>query len=121
MTEMLFSAPDLLHRLNHLAHPQLDEINFGIIRMDQNGNIEAYNRAESLITGVNPIQALGKHFFTQIAPCTNNFMVASRYEQEWLDEEIDYIFTYVTTPTRVRLRMLRAMDSPYNYLLVKRI
>jgi photoactive yellow protein len=121
MTEMLFSAPDLLHQLDRLAHHQLDEINFGIIRMDHNGKIEAYNRAESLITGVNPIQALGKHFFTQIAPCTNNFMVASRFEQERVDEEIDYIFTYVTRPTKVRLRMLRAQQSPYQYLLVKPI
>ncbi|WP_020606023.1 PAS domain-containing protein [Spirosoma spitsbergense] len=119
MLQYTFSEAGLGQLLNQLSDSSLDELPFGVVKMDLTGKVLAYNKAESRITGVAPEQAIGKHFFSQIAPCTNNFMVASRYEQPSLDEELDYIFTYVTTPTRVRLRLMRTSDSSYQYLLAK--
>ena len=119
MLNYTFSETDLCQLLNQVSDSSLDELPFGVVKMDLTGKVLAYNKAESRITGVAPEEAISKHFFSEIAPCTNNFMVASRYEQMFLDEELDYIFTYVTTPTRVRLRLMRAPDSSYQYLLVK--
>jgi len=119
MTPFAFSAPDAFAQLNDLEHAQLDALEFGVVRMNPDGIVLAYNQGESQITGVEPNQAIGKHFFTQVAPCTDNFMVSARYQEDSLDEEINYIFTKVTTPTRVRLRMLRDASRPYQYLLVK--
>lgn len=121
MKAIAFSASDLVEQLDRLVDYQLDEVTFGVVRMDLNGIVLTYNQAESLISGVEPSQAIGKHFFTQIAPCTDNFMVSFRYTEAILDEEINYIFTKVTTPTKVRLRMLRTVTSQFQYLLVKRI
>ena len=114
-----FSEPGLGKLLNQLGDAELDTFPFGIVKMDLTGKILFYNQAESKIAGVAAEQAIGKHFFTQVAPCTNNFLVATRYGETSLDEELDYIFTYVMTPTRVRLRLLRAFGSPFQYLLVK--
>lgn len=121
MTHFEFSALNLGQLLNQATPADLDTLPFGVVKMDLTGNVILYNQLESAITGVAPEQAIGKHFFSQIAPCTNNFMVASRYDSAPLDEELDYIFTYVTTPTRVRLRLLRAPNSAYQYLLVKKL
>jgi len=121
MSQYTFSEAGLCELLNQVSDFSLDELPFGVVKMDLTGKVLVYNQAESRIAGVAPEQAIGKHFFSQVAPCTNNFMVASRYEQAPLDEELDYIFTYVITPTRVRLRLLRATDSSYQYLLVKSV
>lgn len=121
MSNYSFSEVGLCELLNQVGDSSLNELHFGVVKMDLTGMVLAYNQAESKIAGLIPEQAIGKHFFTMVAPCTNNFMVASRYNQSPLDEELDYIFTYVTTPTRVRLRLLRASDSSYQYLLVKRL
>lgn len=121
MSQYIFSEADLCERLDQLSDSCLDGLSFGVVKMDLTGKVLAYNQAESRIAGVAPEQAVGKHFFSQVAPCTNNFMVASRYEVASLDEELDYIFTYLITPTRVRLRLLRAPGSFYQYLLVKSV
>ncbi|TKC63566.1 photoactive yellow protein [Pedobacter hiemivivus] len=93
-----------------------DDLDFGIVRMDYRGIITAYNSAESALSGVTKENAIGKHFFTQVAPCTNNFMVAERYKEEELDEVIPYMFTYVTKPTKVELRLIKAKNGN-QYLL----
>ncbi len=121
MTHYTFSAPALGELLDLADDANLDKLEFGVVKMDLTGKVLLYNQAESTITGVTPDQATGKHFFTQIAPCTNNFMVALRYDEVPLDEELDYMFTYVTTPIRVRLRLLRASGSAHQYILVKKV
>ncbi|MBV6654523.1 MAG: PAS domain-containing protein [Mameliella sp.] len=115
-----FEATDLHSWLDQQERSSLDQLPFGVVKMETDGTITAYNKEESSYTGVNPEQAVGKHFFTEIAPCTNNFMVAGKYEQGYVDETIDYIFTYVLKPTPVKLRLLKGEDSPNIYLVVQK-
>jgi hypothetical protein len=46
--------------------------------------------------------------------------VAAKYALPELDEELDYILTYVCDPVKVRLRLLKSSWSQYQYLLVNR-
>ncbi len=114
-----FSQPfDTLESMNQDAMDQLD---FGVIRMDKNGHIKAYNTYELELSGNQREEVLEKDFFQQIAPCTNNFMVAEKYQANIaLDEEIDYIFTYRMQPTKVKLRLLASPENSHQYLLVKK-
>jgi len=114
-----FEAPRLHQWLDKQSAANFDQLPYGIVQMDHNGTVRAYNATESSYTGIDPQRAIGKHFFTEIAPCTNNFLVAGKYNQEALDKTIDYLFTYVVKPTPVRLRMLKG-DSPNMYLLVQK-
>ena len=96
-----------------------DQVAFGIVAMDGEGTVFAYNRAESVFAGVLPEHVIGLNFFTDVAPCTNNYLVAARFEDEaLLDETIDYIFTVKMRPTRVRLRMLKDANVDRQYLVV---
>ncbi|WP_282784045.1 PAS domain-containing protein [Phaeodactylibacter xiamenensis] len=114
-----FEAPDLHQWLDGQRTANFDHLPYGVVQMDHSGTVLAYNATESSYTGVDPQQAIGKHFFTEIAPCTNNFLVAGKYNEAALDEIIDYIFTYVLKPTPVRLRMLKG-ESPNMYLVVQK-
>jgi len=91
----------------------------GVVRFDERGTVTLYNRWESRLSGLRPEGVVGRSFFEEIAPCTNNFLVAERYtDAADLDETITYTFTWKMTPTRVRLRMLRQGASA-RYLLVE--
>lgn len=111
---------DLPTVLDELDADELDELSFGVVRMDRAGRVVAYNRAEAELSGLEPENVTGEDFFVQVAPCTNNFLVAQRYaDEDALDELIDYVFTYRMVPTEVRIRMIKRPESPYQYLLVE--
>lgn len=125
MTQLVTQAPDfadptLLDWLEAQTSEQLDEAPFGVVRMNRDGVVVAYCKLESHITGIDPAYAVGKYYFTQIAPCANNMMVAAKYALPQLDEELDYILTYICDPVKVRLRLLKSPQSKYQYFLVNR-
>ncbi|RYF66420.1 MAG: photoactive yellow protein [Cytophagaceae bacterium] len=113
-----FSDPKLLDWLETQPNDQFDSVPFGIVRMTPDGVVAGYSKTESHITGVSKEYAIGKYYFTQVAPCANNMMVAAKYAQPDLDEELDYILTYVCDPVKVRLRLLKSTFSKYQYFLV---
>ena len=115
-----FSEKDIINYLENQDENGFNDLPFGLVKMNQANEVVFYNKHESEITGVDPSTAIGKVFFTQIAPCTNNFMVAEKYKQVELDEELDYLFTYVTTPTKVRLRLLKSAQFAHQYMLVRK-
>lgn len=117
--EQKFDSPDLAAWLAEQPVGQLDELDFGLVSLTPEGKVVAYNRALSILTGVTNEQAMGKHFFTEVAPCTNNFMVAEKYQEPTLDQTMPYMFTYVTTPTKVRLRLIKDQEGNAYMLAVK--
>lgn len=115
-----FDSLDLLDHLERMGSKELDDLGFGVVRMDHRGKVRAYNRAEAALSGMKPEAVIGKDFFVQVAPCTNNYMVADRYRQDGeLDVTIDYVFTYMMAPTPVRLRLLKRDGAPEQYLVVR--
>ncbi len=118
---MNFDDPDVLQALEAADQEAIDAAEFGIIAMTPAWIVDAYNRCESALSGLSVARVVGHHFFTAVAPCTNNFMVAHRFECEpTLDAVIDYVFTLKMRPTKVKLRLLAAPSARRRYLLVKR-
>lgn len=116
---MEFDAEGVIGQLDGSNPAQLNDLGFGVVAMNHEGIVQQYNRFESELSGLSPEAVLGKHFFTAVAPCTNNFMVAHRYEEsDALDETIDYTFTYKMKPTKVSLRLLKGTGDTM-YLLVR--
>jgi len=119
---MNFQSPDLGRLLADTPPEVLDDLPFGVVRMDIQSIVEFYNRYESELSGISTDNVLGKHFFSEVAPCTNNFLVAIRYETEsLLDETLDYVFTYRMAPTKVRLRLLKDAGAGWQFLCVEKI
>jgi photoactive yellow protein len=114
-----FTGSGLMDWLEMADDAALDGLPFGVVAMSGDGTVMSYNLAESQLSGLAPANVIGRNFFVHVAPCTNNFMVAHRFEIEpVLDAVIDYVFTCVMRPTAVRLRLLKQPGCSRMYLLV---
>jgi photoactive yellow protein len=125
MDALAFDQPDLGQRLAALSDEQLDDATFGVIGFDEATVVRRYNRFESQAAGLSQDSVLGQPFFTSVAPCMNNFMVAQRFEDaeadgNGLDETIPYVLTLRMRPTKVRLRLLALPGAATRYVLVQR-
>ncbi len=110
-----------MRRLDVTPDETFDSASFGIVALTRGGAVLAYNRAEAALSGLDPKRVIGRRFFTSVAPCTNNFLVAHRLLSEAvLDEFVDYLFTFKMAPTPVRLRLLKHPDAERMYLFVER-
>ena len=115
------AEPQAIGLLSAMSGAEMDTLPFGVVAMSSDGVVVAYNRAESDLSRLTSARVVGRHFFRDVAPCTNNFMIARRFETEAeLDATLDYVFTLRMAPTPVRLRMLRSATAPLMYLLVER-
>jgi len=118
---MEFTQTDLLDHLGATADADLDLLPFGVVRLDRDGHVTAYNRYEIEATGLSRERVVGSHFFTEVGPCMDNELVAGRFADEAeLDVKLDYVFTLRMRPEAVRLRLLKSARAASMYLLVLR-
>ena len=64
---------DMLGTLNEAA---LDELPFGVVGLDGENVVELYNAHEERSSGLSRDIVVGRHFFFDVAPCMNNYLVA---------------------------------------------
>jgi photoactive yellow protein len=118
-----FEADNIGERLHALGTEALNALDFGVVRLDDEGVVQFYNEYESELSGVNPDDAVGRNFFTSLAPCSNNRIFLGRFRKGVqsgdLDERFTYTFTYKMRPTLVDIRLYRD-DEGTNWLLVKK-
>ncbi len=112
MSQLLrYEDPELPRILPMAAPEDVGEAPFGIVALDEKGRVLAYNRYEQELANLDAAEVVGRDFFVEIAPCTNNFMVREKFFDTWaragtLDERVPYTFTYRLQPTRVELRLV---------------
>jgi photoactive yellow protein len=124
-----FGDPGLLDALESGPVDRIDDLDFGLIVMARDGAVTGYNQAESQLSGLPVDEVVGRNFFIEVGPCTNNYLIAQRYQdcavqdgavQDGdLDEQLDYVFTYRMSPTPVRLRLMARRGSARQYLAVQ--
>ncbi len=99
----------------------LDELPFGVVGVSADGLTVVYNATEAKFAGLPPDRVVGVGFFTSVAQCMNNFMVAQRFVDEpEIDATIDFILTFRMRPTRVKLRLLQSESAPLHFILIDR-
>ncbi len=121
---MSFVSDELLSQFPQMNSEQLDAFDFGVVRVDDRGVIQSYNRYESSLANIAPSVAIGKNFFTQVAPCTNNRLIYGKFKEGMavgeLNALVPYVFTYRMRPTLVQVRMWRDPATRTNWVMVKR-
>jgi photoactive yellow protein len=120
---LTFEADNLADVLGTVSEDALDEAPFGVVQIDDDGVVQFYNQYESELSGVDPEDAVGRNFFTQLAPCSGNRLFHGRFKkgikQGELDERFTYTFTYKMSPTLVDVRMHRD-DEGRNWVLIRK-
>ena len=118
-----FDDDEVGERLRQASPAHLNQADFGIVRVDDDGVVEFYNTYESQLAGVEPSEAKGKNFFTQLAPCSNNRIFLGRFKKGVrtgeMDERFNYTFTYKMRPTLVDIRLYRD-ESGKNWVMVRK-
>lgn len=116
-----FDDEALGEKLRHCSESTLNKAGFGIIKVGDSGTVEFFNTYESELSGVDPDVAVGKDFFTELAPCSNNRLFRGRFQkgirQGELDEKFEYTYTYKMRPTLVDVRLYRD-DAGNNWIMV---
>ena len=92
-----------------------------MVGLDADNIVRLYNTHESRYGGLSRARVIGQPFFTDVAPCMNNYLVAERFEDgPSLDITLPYVLTFRMRPTPVRLRLLRRFGVSRRWVLVNR-
>lgn len=117
---MVFDDPAMAEMLEATDEAGLDALLFGVVGLDGDGVVERYNAFEERCSGLPRGRVVGRHFFFDVAPCMNNYLVAERLEEAAVDVTLPYVLTFRMRPTPVRLRLIRAGAGRRRWVLVHR-
>ena len=97
MTETLpdFDHDDLAAAIERLPVEALDALSFGAVRLNADGEVVVFNGAEKRLSGYGNRPALGRLFFTQIAPCMDVPGFRGRIERALAAGDADIEFGWV--------------------------
>ena len=99
-----------LLRIPDLSEEALDDLPFGVIVLAKDGTILAYNPAEGALAGRTPSAVIGRHFFSEVAPCTSvqEFQGVFREfcEQGETSRTFRFTFHFPGGPVRVQIVFL---------------
>ncbi|WP_158746924.1 photoactive yellow protein [Acidisphaera sp. L21] len=124
-TRIEFGRNDIDNVLAKMTPNEIDRLPFGAVQLDSAGVVLAYNRTESSLTGREPADVIGRHFFDEIAPCCNTSVFRGTFdagvEANHLDTIFTYVFDYKMRPTKVKIHMRSALGTPTYWVFVKRL
>jgi photoactive yellow protein len=96
-------------QMKDLTEAELEQLPFGAIQLDTAGRILRYNGFESKLSGIHKNRALGKHFFTELAPCTNVKEFYGRFQEgvarKRMHEKFRYHFSFKKNPIDVTITL----------------
>jgi photoactive yellow protein len=94
-----------------LDKEELNKLPFGVIELNRNGEIIAFNQAEASLSRRAQTEAIGKNFFSEIAPCSNVKEFHGRFEEfldsDNLSERFDYAYYFGADVVNVQITFLR--------------
>lgn len=118
-----FVEDEVVDNIASYSRDQVDNLSYGVIKLDNEGKILLYNRFESEKAGVSVSEAEGKLFFSQIAPCTNNAIFLGSFQKGVDEGKMDlifpYTFTYKMKPTPVKVHLYRKEGTTDNWVFIK--
>lgn len=84
-----------------LSQEQLDALPMGVIELDGEAIVRRYNIAEARAAGLDPRKVVGRHFFSEVAPCTSVQEFRGRCEEMMRSrlperDELDFLFRFRT-------------------------
>jgi photoactive yellow protein len=112
----------LLQAADGMSAEELDTLPYGMIQLDANGRILKFNAVESRLAALPQHQQVGKHFFTEVAPCTKVQDFYGRFKEgvvrEALDTSFQFHFAFKQNPRDVSVRLFYSKRTKSVWVMV---
>lgn len=99
-------------RIERLSPEEIDALPFGVVRLDAEGIVTFYSRTEAEQSGFGDRRAIGRDFFTQLAPCLGTPERMRRIEEArhagTLDISFEQIGDFDDAERDLRVRVVSA-------------
>jgi photoactive yellow protein len=95
MSSTSFNSPELARAVEALTLEAVNALPFGAVHLDSDGKVLVFSNAEADLSGYGTRPALGRQFFTEIAPCMNNPSFRGRIDRALAAGKLDIEFSYV--------------------------
>jgi photoactive yellow protein len=116
------SASDLLAAADSMTVEELDQLPYGMIQLDTTGRILKFNAVESRLASLPQQQQIGKHFFTEVAPCTKVQQFYGCFKDGVLREDLDtsfqFHFAFKQNPRDVTVRLFYSRRTKSVWVMV---
>jgi photoactive yellow protein len=120
-----FDDPDLPSKADGMTQAQLDALPFGVVKLDADGKILAYNRTEEEIGQVEMDRYLRHDFFRELAPCMDVPSFRGVFQQGIDHGRLQYAFEFESDADsragHLKVRMHDAAQHDAYWLFLKRL
>lgn len=107
----------------------LDRLPIGAIIVDDEGVVRRFNRYEEQLSGRSREDVIGRPFFSDVAPCTNDIELGAKFRRGIADGELDidiefsfpYPYNRVARDVRIRAFTVRGRSEHANLILIEEI
>jgi photoactive yellow protein len=108
-----FDAPDLAAQIEKLSAGEVDQLQFGVVRLDRDGIVDLYSATEARLSGYGT-SPLGQNFF-EISRCAGRGDFQARVVKAQEEGPVDLEFAFpgdYANPTReLRVRVQSARNG----------
>jgi photoactive yellow protein len=115
----------LYQRIDEMKQAELDVLPQGAIQLDLEGRILQYNLYEQRLAHVKRENAVGRNFFTEVAPCTDVKGFHGRFtegvKKKSLHETFRYHFSFPTDPTDVSITLHYSASTSSVWVFVRKL
>ncbi len=115
-------ANAVLEAADDMTPAELDDLPYGMIQLDASGRILRFNAVESRLASLPQAQQIGKHFFTEVAPCTKVQAFYGRFREgvthESLDCTFQFHFAFKQNPRDVTVRLFYSRRTRSVWVMV---
>lgn len=120
-----FDDPDLPAKADAMGQGDLDDLPFGVVKLDSQGRILAYNRTEQEISQVDMDAYLRHDFFRDLAPCMDVPAFRGTFQNGVRHGQVRYAFEFESDADpragHLKVRMHDAADPNTYWLFLKRL
>jgi photoactive yellow protein len=110
-----FNQVDLATAVEALDAPLIDQLPFGVIRLDPNGVVTLFNATEARESGYGDRPATGQDFFVGVAPCmsTPGFLglIEDAKRNGAVDIELGWVGDFDNADREMQIRVQSASDG----------
>jgi photoactive yellow protein len=111
--------------IDSLSTVELDSLPFGVIQLDRTGKILKYNDYESKLAGIKVSNAIGKNFFTELAPCTDVQAFRGHFTEGVDKKELyvtfQYHFSFKKNPRDVTVTLFYSKITESTWVFIRTV